>query len=92
MPQRFIEESSTVADRSRTYIGDYSITSLPGGKGIRIAATPDSEPRELQARHINQACLRSFNRCEELCQLLPDAISVLDDRGRHWADCAPEIH
>jgi hypothetical protein len=91
MPQRFIE-SNTTADQTRTFIGDYSITSLPGGKGIRIAATPDSEPRELQARHINRACLRSFNRCEELCQLLPDAISVLDDRGRHSADCAPDIH
>lgn len=91
MPQRFIE-SSTTPDQSRTSIGGYSITSLPGGNGIHIAATPDSARRELQARHINQACLRSFNRCEELCQLLPDAISVLDDRGSHWADCAPGIH
>jgi hypothetical protein len=48
MPQRFIEESSTSADLMRTYIGDYSITSLPGGKGISIAATPDSDRRELQ--------------------------------------------
>jgi|SRR5277367_330276 len=88
LPQRFIE-SSTTADERRTSISFYSITSLPGGKGIHIAATPDSEPRESQARHINQACLRSFNRCEELCQLLPDAISVLDDRGWHWADCVP---
>jgi len=87
MPQRFVE-SSTTADQSRTLISGYSITSLPGGEGIHIAATPDSEPRELQARHINRACLRSFNRCEELCQLLPDAVSVLDDRGWHWADCA----
>jgi hypothetical protein len=91
MPQRFIESGMT-ADQSRTFIGDYSITSLPGGKGIHIAATPDSEPRELGARHINRVCLRSFNRCEELCQLLPYAISILDDRGRHWADCAPDIH
>lgn len=90
MPQRFIE-SSTTPDQSRTFIGDYSITSLPGGKGIHIAATPDSEPRELQARHISRACLRSFSRCEELCQLLPDAVSILDDRGRHWADCGPNI-
>jgi hypothetical protein len=90
MPQRF-SESSTTADQMRTFIGDFSITSLPGGKGIHIAATPDSDPRDLQARHINQSCLRSFNRCDELCKLLPDAISVLDNRGNHWGDCAP-IH
>jgi hypothetical protein len=59
MPQRFIESSAT-ADQSRTFISGYSITSLPGGKGIHIAATPDSERRELQARHVNQSCLRSL--------------------------------
>jgi hypothetical protein len=91
MPQRFIEESNTMTDQSRTFIGGYSITSLPGGTGIRIAVTPGSEPKELQARHINQACLRSFNGCEELCQLLPDVTSVLHDRGWHWADCAPRV-
>jgi len=91
MPQHFIDSNAT-ADQTRTFLGGYSITSLPGGTGIRIAATPGSQPRELQARHINRACLRSFNQCEELCQLLPDAISVLDDRGWHWADCAPGIH
>jgi hypothetical protein len=83
--------SNTTADQTRTFINGYSITSLPGGEGIHIAATPDSEPRELQARHINRACLRSVNRCDELCELLPDAIPVLDDRGWHWADCAPNI-
>jgi len=88
MPQRLIE-STTTEDQRRTFFRRYSITSLPGGYGMLIAATLGSEPRELQARHINRACLRSFNRCEEVCQLLPDAISVLDDRGTHWADCAP---
>lgn len=91
VPRRFIR-SNTSPDQMRTFLGSYSITSLPGGEGILIAATPSSEPRELQARHINRACLRSFNRCEELCQLLPDAIPILDDRGWHWADCAPDIH
>ena len=81
-----------LVDQSRTFISGYSITSLPGGTGIHIVATPDSERRELQARHVNQSCLRSFSRCEELCQLLPDAISILDDRGWHWADCARDIH
>jgi hypothetical protein len=91
MPRNF-PDSSTTAEQTRTSISRYSITSLPGGKGISIAATPDSEPRELQARHINRACLRSFDRCEELCKLLPYAISVLDDRGLHWGDCPPDIH
>ena len=87
MPQHFLDSNAT-GDQTRTFLGGYSITSLPGGTGIHIAVTPGSEPRELQARHINRACLRSFNQCEELCQLLPDAISVLDGRGWHWADCA----
>lgn len=91
MPQRFIE-SSKAEGQARTFIGDFSITSLPGGKGIHIAATPDSEPRDLQARHIDRVCLRSFSRCDELCKLLPYAISVLDERGTHWADCNPNIH
>ena len=84
--------SNTAADQTRTFVASYSITSLPGGEGIKIITTPDSEPRELQARHINRACLRSFNRCNELCDLLPDAVPILDDRGWHWADCPQGIH
>jgi hypothetical protein len=91
VPRQFIR-SNTPPDQTRTFLGSYSITSLPGGEGILIAATPNSEPRELQARRINRACLRSFNQCDELCKLLPDAIPVLDDRGWHWADCAPDTH
>jgi hypothetical protein len=84
--------SNMAADQTRTFVASYSTTSLPGGEGIRIIATPDSEPRELQARHINRACLRSFNRCDELCDLLPDAIPILDGRDWHWADCMPDTH
>jgi hypothetical protein len=91
VPQDLIR-SNTPTDQTRTFFSAYSITSLPGGEGISIAATPVSEPRELQARHINRDCLRSFNQCDELCELLPDAIPVLDDRGWHWADCAPNAH
>jgi hypothetical protein len=91
MPQRFIESSQT-PDQQRTYLGGYSITSLPGGVGIRIAVTPDSTPQELRARRINRACLRSFNRCDELCKLLPDVIPILDSRGRNFADCASDLH
>ncbi|MBZ5667868.1 MAG: hypothetical protein LAO30_25180 [Acidobacteriia bacterium] len=74
-------------DEKRTSIGGFSITSLPGGCGINIAVTPGSTPRELQARHINRACLLPFSGCDELNKLLPDAISVLDERGQKWADC-----
>ncbi len=86
MPNRFISSSPT-PDQTRTYIGEFSITSLPGGRGISIAVTPDSTPRELLSRQISRSCFQSFNRCDELCSLLPNAISVLDDRGEKWADC-----
>lgn len=74
-------------DEKRTSIGSFSINSLPGGCGINIFITPGSTPRELQARHINRACLLPFSGCDELNKLLPDAVSVLDERGQKWVDC-----
>jgi len=75
-------------DEKRTSIGGFSITSLPGGCGINIAVTPGSTPRELQARHISQACFLPFSGCNELNKLLPDAASVLGEHGQKWVDCS----
>jgi hypothetical protein len=86
IPSRF-NEPNLRPDQKRTSIGGFSIDSLPGGYGINIAVTPGSTPRELQARHINPACFLSFSGCDELCKLLPDAVSLLDERGEKWADC-----
>jgi hypothetical protein len=86
IPSRF-DKPNRGPDEKRTSIGGFSVTSLPGGCGINIAVTPGSTPRELQARHINRACLLPFSGCDELSKLLPDAVSVLDERGQKWADC-----
>ncbi len=43
MPQHFLDSNAT-ADQTRTFLGGYSITSLPGGTGIRIAANGDISP------------------------------------------------
>jgi len=87
IPSPLLHEPNPGPDEKRTWFGGFSITSLPGGCGINIAVTPGSTPRELQARHINRACLGSFGRCYELRDLLPDAISVQNERGPKWVDC-----
>lgn len=81
------DERNSGPDQKRTSLHGFSITSLPGGCGIGIAVTPGSTPRELQARHINRACLGSFGGCVELRNLLPDAIPVLHERDQKWTDC-----
>jgi hypothetical protein len=86
MPSQF-KDRNQGPDEKHTYIDGFSITSLPGGCGINIAVTPSSTLRELQARHVNRACLLPFSGCDELSKLLPDAVSVLDERGQKWVDC-----
>jgi hypothetical protein len=87
IPSSLLHEPNPGPDEKRTSIGGFSITSLPGGCGINIAVTPGSTPRELQARHINQACFLPFSGCSELNKLLPGAASVLDEHGQRWVDC-----
>lgn len=75
-----------VADR-RTHIGWYHITSLPSGEGVGISATPASRPKELLARRINRRCFLSFRGCDGLCELLPEAVAVLNERNESWGGC-----
>lgn len=86
IPSRFTDRHQG-SGQPYTFIGSSSITSLPGGCGINIAVTPGSTPRELQTRHINRSCFFPFGRCVELHNLLPDAVSVLDEGGQKWVDC-----
>ena len=71
-------------DERRTYVGWFSITSWPSGEGFHINATGQSTGKELLARRINGKCLFSFRGCDGLCELLPDAVPVLQDRRRGW--------
>jgi len=62
----------------------FHITSLPGGEGFSINATPASTVQELASRRINRGCLFSSAGCDGLCELLPDAVPVLKERNRGW--------
>jgi len=76
-----------VSGRTLDYMHWYHITSMPSGEGFRVYATNESTDKELRARHINPACLLSFRGCDGLCELLPDAVPVLNDRHRGWGGC-----
>jgi hypothetical protein len=86
IPSRYDQFASTSVDR-RTYMGWYHITSMPSGEGFGIYATPASTDQELLARRINRKCFFSFRGCDGLCELLPDAIPVLNERKRSWGGC-----
>jgi len=72
------------ADQERTYMGWYHITSVPSGEGFTVHATPASTKKELDARRINRSCLFSSRGCDGLCELLPDVVPVLKERGSSW--------
>ena len=86
VPQQYQKESLGTDDQ-RTYMAWIHITSIPPGEGLRLYATPTSTPQELQARHANPMCLFSFRGCDGLCELLPDAIPILNERKRGWGGC-----
>jgi hypothetical protein len=73
----------TEVDR-RTLVRWFHITSMPNGEGWEIVATPESTPAELAARHINRNCLLTLRGCDGLCELLPQAMTVLRERGTDW--------
>jgi hypothetical protein len=73
----------TDVDR-RTFLHWFHITSMPGGEGLEIDATPASTAKELHARHINRKCLLTFRGCDGLCELLPGMLAVLRERGTDW--------
>src|SRR6266851_545534 len=68
----------------RTLFHWFHITSLPPGQGFTVDATADSTEKELRARRINRRCLFSFRGCDGLCEILPDAVPVLKERGGDW--------
>lgn len=72
------------ADQQRTYMGWFNITSVPGGEGFSIHATPASTESELRARRINRKCLLTYRGCDGLCELLPDAVPVSRERKSTW--------
>jgi len=81
------DERPLSLDDQRTYLNWYHIMSVPSGEGFHIIGTPGSTDKELHARHINTNCLFSFKGCEGLCELMPNLVAVLDDRGRGFGGC-----
>jgi len=91
VPIRYDQFMRTVDDR-RTYMNWYHITSRPSGEGFGIYATASSTNKELLARRINRKCLTSFGGCDGLCELLPNAVGVLEERKRGWGGCTDVPH
>jgi hypothetical protein len=91
IPERDLEASSPSEDR-RTFMSWFHITNIRPGEGFRFAVTPLSTPVELQARHANPHCLFSFQGCDGLCELMPDAIPVLKQRNRGFGGCTNVPH
>lgn len=58
-----------------------AIDGPPNGEYVEILATMRSSPADLAARRINQGCLLSFHGCESLCQLLPQAKPIFEERN-----------
>lgn len=92
IPQHYYEEASLGPDDRRTYMTWFHITSIPPGEGFRVYTTPVSTAKELRARHVNSRCLFSFQGCNGLCELLPDAVTVLNERRRGWGGCCGVPH
>ncbi len=63
-----------------TGIRFFAIDSPPNGEGVEIFATTRSSQADVAARRINQECLLSFRGCESLCQLLPHAAPIFEER------------
>jgi hypothetical protein len=87
VPQQY-EQFLRTADDRRTYMHWYHITSRPSGEGFGIYATTGSTDKELLARQVNRKCFTSFRGCDGLCELLPHAVGVLEDRRRSWGGCS----
>jgi hypothetical protein len=91
VPERHLDASSPNEDH-RTFMNWFHITSFRSGEGFHVFVTPASTPLELQARHANPHCLFSFQGCDGLCELMPDAIPVLKERNRGFGGCTNVPH
>lgn len=87
IPELYLDDPSTTPEDRRTYMRWFHITSARPGEGFHIDATPSSTREELRARHANPHCLFSFVGCDGLCELMPDAIPVLQQRKRGFGGC-----
>jgi hypothetical protein len=94
IPEPYVNDPSTTLEDRRTLMLWFHITSSRPGQGFHIDVTPASTPEELRARHANLHCLFSFQGCDGLCELMPDAIPVLRQRNRGFGGCtnAPASH
>ena len=59
----------------------------PGGEELVILTTGASTEKEIKTRAINSGCLFSIRGCDGLCELLPNVLAVLDERGTDWGGC-----
>lgn len=91
IPERHLDASTSDEDR-RTFMNWFHITSFRPGEGFHVYVTPTSTPLELQTRHANRRCLFSFQGCDGLCELMPDAIPVLEQRKRGFGGCTNVPH
>jgi hypothetical protein len=73
-----------IPGEDKTSMHWFHITSDPSGEGFRIQVTPGSTPGEIGARRINRKCLISFRGCDGLCELLPQADSLLRKDNRDF--------
>lgn len=89
--KRHLDASSRDEDR-RTFMTWFHITSMRSGEGFHVCVTPASTTEELRARHANPHCLFSFQGCDGLCELMPDAIPVLKQRNRGFGGCTNVPH
>jgi len=87
VPSRYDQYLRAPYDQ-RTYMTWYHITSRPSGEGFAIHATPQTNQDDLLARRINRKCLFAFRGGDGLCELLPDAVPVLEERHTAWGGCS----
>jgi len=79
------EPDQTVA----TSIRFSAIGGPPNGEFVEIVATTRSSAADLSGRYVNPRCLLSFRGCESLCQLLPHAGAIFEERNLTSFACQP---
>ncbi len=70
----------------RTAFKYWGIT--PGGEELAILTTGMSTEKEMSTRAVNSDCLFTIRGCDGLCELLPNVLAVLDERGTDWGGCS----
>ncbi|MGA3054992.1 MAG: hypothetical protein ABSD63_12355 [Candidatus Korobacteraceae bacterium] len=68
----------------RVVVSWFHITSNPPGEGYHFEISSEATPQELQARQLNRKCLLSFRGCENVCELMPNLLTILRQRNSLW--------